>query len=64
MVKGRNVLCINTFYPVKDSNKKNSRFRKAALLDFLLLQKFRSQTTKDSFPSAYANVLFTIFLGI
>ena len=64
MVKGRKVLCINSCYLVKDSNKKITVSKGCfATFSFTFNEKFRPQT-KDSFPFAYVNVLFRIFTGI
>ena len=66
MIKGRKVLCINSCYPEKDSRQKIHGFESwATSLHFHSSQKFQSQTTKKSLPSAYINlhVLFRILLG-
>ena len=67
MLKERKVLCINTFLPVKDSNKTFHGFERPLryiFIHFKLSFCHRSLKTVLQFPSAYVNVLFRIFLGI
>ena len=67
MLKEREVLCINTFLPVKDSNKKIHGFERPLcyiFIHFKLSFGHRPLKTVFQIPSVYVNVLFRIFLGI
>ena len=67
MLKETKVLCINTFFPVKDSKKKIHGFERPLcyiFIHFKLSFGHRPLKTVFQFPSAYVNKLFWIFLGI